>query len=107
MVEKDLSTSFFDIQVHLLIHLVDEIDIVGVVSFCWIFWVERFMGFLKSLLFQKAWLEGSMAKGWMLDESMYYLAMYLGCIDEATPPRWIFEESLKVLYEFLYGKDIP
>ena len=34
LMEKELPTSFFDIQVHLLIHLVDEIEIAGVVSTC-------------------------------------------------------------------------
>ena len=32
MFEKELLMSFMDLQVHLLIHLVDEVEIVGVVS---------------------------------------------------------------------------
>ncbi|MCO5578833.1 hypothetical protein L7F22_032680 [Adiantum nelumboides] len=32
LMEKALPTSFFDIQVHVLMHLVDEIEIAGVVS---------------------------------------------------------------------------
>ena len=32
MFENELSTSFMDLQVHLLIHLVDEVELVGVVS---------------------------------------------------------------------------
>ncbi|MCO5598460.1 hypothetical protein L7F22_052556 [Adiantum nelumboides] len=39
LMEKELPTYFFDIQVHLLIHLVDEIEIAGVVSTRWMFWV--------------------------------------------------------------------
>ena len=50
--EKELPTSFFDIQVHLLIHLVDEIEIA--VSTQWIFWAERFMGVLKGYVHKKA-----------------------------------------------------
>ncbi|MCO5571184.1 hypothetical protein L7F22_024918 [Adiantum nelumboides] len=37
LMEKELPTSFFDIQVHVLIHLVDEIEIAGVVSTRWMF----------------------------------------------------------------------
>ena len=32
MLEREMPTSFFDIQVHLLVHLVDEVKVVGVVS---------------------------------------------------------------------------
>ncbi|MCO5585811.1 hypothetical protein L7F22_039744 [Adiantum nelumboides] len=53
LMEKELPTSFFDIQVHVLIHLVDEIEISGVVSTRWMFWVERFMGVLKGLVRQR------------------------------------------------------
>ena len=31
MLEKEMPTSFFDIQVNLLVHLVDEVKLVGVV----------------------------------------------------------------------------
>jgi hypothetical protein len=30
--EKELPTIFMDLQVHILIHLVDEVELVGVVS---------------------------------------------------------------------------
>ncbi|MCO5604827.1 hypothetical protein L7F22_059000 [Adiantum nelumboides] len=59
--EKELPTSFFDIQVHVLIHLVDEIEIAGVVTTRSMFWVDRFMGVLKGLVRQRARPEGSMS----------------------------------------------
>ncbi|MCO5596662.1 hypothetical protein L7F22_050730 [Adiantum nelumboides] len=72
LMEKELPTSFFDIQVHVLIHLVDEIKIAGVVRTRWMFWVERFLGVLKGLVRQRARPEGSMsAEGWVLGECMY------------------------------------
>jgi hypothetical protein len=37
MFEKELPSSFMDLQVHLLIHLVDEVELVGVVSCHWMF----------------------------------------------------------------------
>jgi hypothetical protein len=43
MFEKDLTTSFMDLQVHLLIHLLDEVELSGVLSCCWIFFLERYM----------------------------------------------------------------
>ena len=50
MFEKELSTSFMDLQVHLLMHLVDEVELVGVVSYHWIFFLERYMKKLKGFV---------------------------------------------------------
>jgi hypothetical protein len=37
MFEKELLPSFMDLQVHIIIHLVDEVELVGVVPYCWMF----------------------------------------------------------------------
>ena len=50
MFEKELSTSFMDLQVHLLIHLVDEVELVGIVSCPWMFFLERYMKKLKGFV---------------------------------------------------------
>jgi len=47
LLEKELPTSFIDLQVHLLIHLVDDIEMEGVVSTRWMFFFERYMRTLK------------------------------------------------------------
>ena len=52
--EKDLPTSFMDLQVHLLIHLVDGIELEGVISMRWMFFFERYMKTLKIYVRQKA-----------------------------------------------------
>ena len=41
--EKELPTSFMDLQVHLRIHLADDIELAGVVSTRWIFFFEKYM----------------------------------------------------------------
>ena len=43
MFEKELHTSFKEFQVHLLIHLVDEVELIGVLSCHWMFFLERYM----------------------------------------------------------------
>jgi hypothetical protein len=47
MFEKKLPTSFMDLQVHLLIHLPDEVKLSMVLSSSWMFFLERYMKFLK------------------------------------------------------------
>lgn len=105
--EKELPTSFFDIQVHVLIHLVEEIELAGVVSTRWMFWVERYMGVLKGFVRQRARPEGSMAEGWLLHECMYYLAEYLQRVDDEAPRAWTMDESSKETSEIICGKGVP
>lgn len=50
MFEKELPASFIDLQVHLLIHLVDEAKLVDVVSYHWMFFLERYMKKLKGFV---------------------------------------------------------
>ncbi|MCO5587311.1 hypothetical protein L7F22_041260 [Adiantum nelumboides] len=106
LMEKELPTSFFDIQVHLLIHLVDEIAIARVVSTRWMFWVERLMGVLKGLVRQRARPEGSMSEGWVLGECMHHLAEHLERVDEDAPRRWTLDEPTTLSDEVLCGKGI-
>lgn len=54
LMEKELPTSFFNIQEHVLVHLVDEIALAGVVSSRWMFFFERYMKVLKGFVRQKA-----------------------------------------------------
>ena len=45
--KKKIPATFMDIQVHILIHLVDDIETTGVISTRSIFFVERFFKVLK------------------------------------------------------------
>ena len=81
MFEKELPTSFMDLQVHLLIHLIDEVELVGVVSCCWMFFLERCMNKFKGFVRQREKPEGSMAGGYISYESFYYASEYIKQIE--------------------------
>jgi hypothetical protein len=51
---------------HLLVHLIKEINILGLVFLHNMFPFERFMGVLKKYVHNRAWLEGSIAKGYRI-----------------------------------------
>jgi hypothetical protein len=70
--EKELPISFFDIQVHLLIQLVKEIEIAGVVNTRWMFWVERFMCVLKRFVRQRARPDESIVDGYTMSACTTY-----------------------------------
>ena len=77
MFEKEPSMSFMDLQVHLLIHLVYEVELFGVVSFRWMFFLERYMNKLKGFVRQREKCEGSMEQGYISYEYFYYVSEYI------------------------------
>ena len=81
MFEKELPTSFMDLQVHLLIHLVDEVELVGVVYCHWMFFLERYMKKLKGFVRQREKPKGSMAEGYISYEFFYYVNKHIKQID--------------------------
>ncbi|KAK1677863.1 hypothetical protein QYE76_038711 [Lolium multiflorum] len=60
--------SFFNIMTHLLVHLVEEISILGPVFLHNMFLFERFMGVLKKYVHNRARPEGSISKGYGTEE---------------------------------------
>ena len=77
MFEKELPTSFMDLQVHLLIQIVDEVELVGVVSCRVIFFIERYMKKLKGFVRKREKLEGSMVEGYISNDYFYYANEYI------------------------------
>jgi hypothetical protein len=53
MFEKELPMSFMDLQVHILIHLPDEVELVKVLACSWMFFLERYMKKLKVFVRQR------------------------------------------------------
>jgi hypothetical protein len=72
MFEKELPPSFMDLQVHILIHLVYEVELVRVVSCHWMVFLERYMKKLKVFFHKREKPEESMADGYISYESLYY-----------------------------------
>ena len=50
MFEKELPTSFMNLQVLVIIHLPYEFELVGAISCCCIFFLERYMKKLKGFV---------------------------------------------------------
>ena len=67
--------SFFNIMTHLIMHLVKEIDILGLVFLHNIFPLERFMGALKKCVRNRARPEGSIASAYGTEEVIEF------CVD--------------------------
>ena len=65
--------SFWDIMLHLVIHVVDELAIYGPVGCRWMYLVERYLGVLKKHVRKRSLPEGSMAEGYIVDEALGFV----------------------------------
>ncbi|XP_060182268.1 uncharacterized protein LOC132611929 [Lycium barbarum] len=75
--EKVFIPAFFDIMVHLPIHLANEAKIAGPIQYRWMYLVERWLYFLKSFIRNRACPEGSVAEGYLATECMTLCSRYL------------------------------
>ena len=69
--------SFFNIMTHLLVHLVEEIRILGPVFLHNMLPFERFMGVLKKYVRNRARPEGSISKGYGTEEVIEFCVDFL------------------------------
>ena len=70
--EKAFPPSFFDCQIHLLVHLPREIKLCGPVHARWMFFLERYLLHLKRFGRNVAHPEGSICEGYVQAEAMFY-----------------------------------
>jgi hypothetical protein len=74
--EKLFPPAFFDVMVHLAIHLPEEALLRGPVQYGWMYPVERRLGYLKKTVRNRARPEGSIAEGYIVDESTTYYSRH-------------------------------
>ncbi len=77
LLEQKFPPSFFDIMTHLLFHLVEELEICGLVHACWMYPIECYMKTLKGYVWNKVRLEGNMVEGYALEEALGFCIEYL------------------------------
>ncbi|XP_020080212.1 uncharacterized protein LOC109703891 [Ananas comosus] len=75
--ERIFPPTFFDIMVHLSIHLATEAKIAGPVQYIWMYPFERYLRTLKSYVRNKARPEGSIAEGIIAQECVTFCSKYL------------------------------
>ncbi|KAK9993895.1 hypothetical protein SO802_023598 [Lithocarpus litseifolius] len=69
--------AFFDIMVHLALHLPREAELAEPVQFHWMYPIERFLGKLKRFVRNRARPEGSIAERYFSNECLTFCSMYL------------------------------
>ncbi|KAH7842869.1 hypothetical protein Vadar_009953 [Vaccinium darrowii] len=69
--------AFFDVMVHLAVHLPRDAMLAGPVQYRWMYPIERFLGTLKGYVSNKARPEGSIAEAYIVQECLTFCSMYL------------------------------
>ncbi|XP_050378308.1 uncharacterized protein LOC126795524 [Argentina anserina] len=80
--ERIFPPAFFDIMVHLMVHLPDQVLLTGPVHYTWIFPIERQLGVYKGYVRNRANPEGSITTAYISHECVTYCNMYLHDIDD-------------------------
>ncbi|XP_019189999.1 PREDICTED: uncharacterized protein LOC109184453 [Ipomoea nil] len=75
--EQVFLPSFFDVMVHLPVHLANEAKIGGPFQYRWMYPIERMLYELKKLIRNMARPEGSIAEGYIAKECMTLCSRYL------------------------------
>jgi len=75
--EKMFPPAFFDVMVHLAVHLPDEAILRGPVQFGWMYPIERRLYTLKKSVRNKAHPEGSIAEAYLVDEALTFCSRYM------------------------------
>ena len=88
-----ISPSFFDVMVHLTIHLVEELFIYGPVHVKSMYPYERYFKTLKRYVRNLAKPEGCMAKGYEVVEACGFVFEYFGEGHDYLKKVWESEED--------------
>ena len=95
---------FWDIMPHLLLHLVDELEICGPVHYRWCYSIERYLGTLVRYVRDKSRPEAGMASGYAIDEALGFCTEYFSLFQHTRRRIWDPEEEIRDSGELLVGK---
>src|SRR3954451_4745983 len=93
--ELVFTPSFFNIMTHVLVHLVEEIKILGPVFLHNMFPFERFMEVLKKYLHNRARPEGSISKGYGTEEVIEFCVDFIPDLKPIAVPQSRHEGRLR------------
>jgi len=104
MLEMWFPLRFLNIMTHLLIHLVEDLDVCGPVGPRWCYPIERFMVILKHYVCNKTKPEGCMVMGYMYDEALGFCTEYFSIYKHTQKRMWDLKEELANVDGILQGR---
>ena len=86
LLEKYFPPSFFDIMIHLTVHLVREVRLCGPGYLRWMYPFERFMKVLKSYVRNRNRPEGCIVECYIAEEAIEFCTEFLSNVDAIGIP---------------------
>lgn len=99
--EKVFAPSFFDLMMHLVIHLIDELDVCGLIHAWWMYPIERAMKDLKGYVQNMCRPEGNMVKAYIFYEALGFNTKYMQNFGATKRCIWDANEEERVVREVL------
>ena len=93
--------SFFDIMVHLVVHLVREIQLCGPAFLRYMYPIERYMKILKGYVNNRSHPEDCIVERALIKESIEFCIKYLANVDAIGIPK---TAAYNVIFHFLKKK---
>ena len=86
--------SFFDIMVHLVVHLVKETQLCGPAYMRWMYSTERYMKILKGYVKNRSRPEGYIVERYIVEEAVEFCTEFLSNVQSiGLPKSHIFEKK--------------
>ena len=79
--ERNFPLAFFDIMIHLMLHLPEEAILGGPVYMWWMYSFERYLKRLKDYVRNAAKPEGSISEGYVVDEALTFCSRYFNDVE--------------------------
>ncbi|KAL5577584.1 hypothetical protein UlMin_019283 [Ulmus minor] len=79
--ERIFPPAFFDIMIHLVLHLPEEAILSGPVHMRWMYPFERYLKRLKDYVRNATKPEGSIAEGYVVDEALAFCSRYFDDVE--------------------------
>jgi hypothetical protein len=79
--EKNFPPAFFDVMIHLVVHLPYEVLLRGHVQYVWMYPIERRLYTLKCYVQNRSQLEDSIAKAYVANECLTFCSKYMDDVD--------------------------
>ncbi len=98
---------FFDIMTHLLVHLVEELELCGPIHTHWMYLIGQYLNTLKRFVPNKARPEGNVAKGYALEEALGFCIEYIQNFITTRKRVWDDKEEPTMNDKVLEGNGWP
>ncbi|XP_042437115.1 uncharacterized protein LOC122023089 [Zingiber officinale] len=96
LLEQYFPPSFFDIMLHLTVHLVREVQLCGPVYFRWMYPFERCMKVLKSYVGIRKYPEGCIVRRYAAEEAVEFCSEYLNDLDPVRVPKSLHDPNASI-----------